>query len=34
VLDLRGARNRLFLSVSDWQGSDLQGDAHVIWPRP
>jgi pimeloyl-ACP methyl ester carboxylesterase len=34
VLDLRGRRNRLFLSVSDWQGSDLQGDAHFIWPRP
>jgi pimeloyl-ACP methyl ester carboxylesterase len=34
VLDLRGPGNRLFLSVSDWQGSDLRGDAHVIWPRP
>jgi hypothetical protein len=32
-VDLRGAASRLFLSVSDWQGSDYSGDAHFIWPR-
>jgi pimeloyl-ACP methyl ester carboxylesterase len=26
--------SRLFFSVSDWRGSDHQGDAHFIWPRP
>ncbi len=26
--------SRLFFSVSDWRGSDYQGDAHFIWPRP
>jgi pimeloyl-ACP methyl ester carboxylesterase len=25
--------SRLFLSVSDWQGSDHRGDAHFVWPR-
>jgi hypothetical protein len=25
--------SRLFFSVSDWQGSDYNGDAHFIWPR-
>jgi pimeloyl-ACP methyl ester carboxylesterase len=30
---LPGRGSRLFLSVSDWQGSDYRGDAHFIWPR-
>jgi hypothetical protein len=34
AVELHGAPSRLFLSVSDWRGSDLQGDAHFIWPRP
>jgi pimeloyl-ACP methyl ester carboxylesterase len=25
--------SRLFFSVSDWQGSDYNGDAHFIWPK-
>ena len=33
-VELVGAPSRLFLSVSDWQGSDFSGDAHFIWPRP
>jgi hypothetical protein len=33
-VELVGAPSRLFLSVSDWQGSDYSGDAHFIWPRP
>ena len=31
---MKGRASRLFLSVSDWQGSDFSGDAHFIWPRP
>lgn len=28
----RGTASRLFLSVSDWQAPDWQGDAHGVWP--
>ncbi len=34
AVEFTGAPSRLFLSVSDWQGSDFSGDAHFIWPRP
>lgn len=33
VVELQSRPSRLFLSVSDWQGSDRSGDAHFIWPR-
>lgn len=33
VVEAPAGDSRLFLSVSDWQGSDQQGDAHFIWPR-
>lgn len=28
----RGGPSRLFLSVSDWQAPEWQGDAHGVWP--
>jgi hypothetical protein len=32
-ITLPAERTRIFWSVSDWQGSDHNGDAHFIWPR-
>ncbi|MBK6850485.1 MAG: alpha/beta hydrolase [Burkholderiales bacterium] len=32
-ITLPADRTRIFWSVSDWQASDYNGDAHFIWPR-
>ena len=28
----QGVASRVFLSLSDWQAADWQGDAHGVWP--